>query len=133
MLGWRKRAPLRDPGLRAVGPDLLTLASGLALMLVWAGFVEAFFSQFHEPRFALLAQDCVRFARAAPSFYLPRPLQSDYMPMLAARTNTLRVQTRKALPLSLFLASPVTRFLACSIDLGCIAVLTSTFGYFSDF
>ena len=35
--------------LRAVGPDLVTLITGVALMLVWAGFVEAFFSQYHEP------------------------------------------------------------------------------------
>ncbi|MEO8044192.1 MAG: stage II sporulation protein M [Spartobacteria bacterium] len=48
LLGWRNRAPLRAR-LRAIGPDLLTLIGGLALMLVWAGIVEAFFSQFHEP------------------------------------------------------------------------------------
>lgn len=48
LLGWRTRAPLPER-LRAIGPDVLTLASGLALMLVWAGFIEAFFSQFHAP------------------------------------------------------------------------------------
>lgn len=48
LLGWRTRSALRDR-LRAIGPDLLTLIGGLALMLVWAGLVEAFFSQFHEP------------------------------------------------------------------------------------
>jgi uncharacterized membrane protein SpoIIM required for sporulation len=35
--------------LRAVVPDVVTLISGVALMLVWAGLVEAFFSQYHEP------------------------------------------------------------------------------------
>jgi hypothetical protein len=35
--------------LRAVAPDLVTLIFGVALMLVWAGIVEAFFSQYHEP------------------------------------------------------------------------------------
>jgi uncharacterized membrane protein SpoIIM required for sporulation len=35
--------------LRAVRPDLVTLISGVALMLIWAGLVEAFLSQYHEP------------------------------------------------------------------------------------
>jgi uncharacterized membrane protein SpoIIM required for sporulation len=48
LLGWRSRAPLRAR-LRAISKDLLMLASGLGLMLVWAGMVEAFFSQLHEP------------------------------------------------------------------------------------
>ena len=29
--------------------DLVTLAGGVALMLVWAGLVEAFLSQYHRP------------------------------------------------------------------------------------
>jgi uncharacterized membrane protein SpoIIM required for sporulation len=48
LLGWRSRARLRER-FRAVSGDVLTLIGGLALMLVWAGIVEAFFSQFHEP------------------------------------------------------------------------------------
>jgi len=35
--------------LVAIRGDLLTLIGGVALMLVWAGLVEAFFSQYHEP------------------------------------------------------------------------------------
>lgn len=35
--------------LRQAGPDLVTLIFGVALLLVWAGIVEAFFSQYHEP------------------------------------------------------------------------------------
>jgi uncharacterized membrane protein SpoIIM required for sporulation len=35
--------------LRAVMPDVVTLCFGAALMLVWAGIVEAFLSQYHEP------------------------------------------------------------------------------------
>jgi hypothetical protein len=34
---------------RKIAPDLATLAGGAALMLVWAGIVEAFFSQYHAP------------------------------------------------------------------------------------
>jgi hypothetical protein len=30
-------------------PDVVTLCFGAALMLVWAGIVEAFLSQYHEP------------------------------------------------------------------------------------
>ncbi len=35
--------------LRAVMPDVVTLCFGAAVMLVWAGIVEAFLSQYHEP------------------------------------------------------------------------------------
>lgn len=35
--------------LRAISPDVVTLIFGVALLLVWAGFVEAFLSQYHEP------------------------------------------------------------------------------------
>ena len=35
--------------MRAVVPDVATLCFGAALMLVWAGLVEAFLSQYHEP------------------------------------------------------------------------------------
>ncbi|MDB6094623.1 MAG: hypothetical protein JWM32_2185 [Verrucomicrobia bacterium] len=44
--GNRERLAAR---LRAAGPDVVTLSFGAALMLVWAGMVEAFFSQYHEP------------------------------------------------------------------------------------
>lgn len=48
MVGWGERRR-RWERLRAVGPDLVTLVGGAAVMLVWAGIVEAFFSQYHEP------------------------------------------------------------------------------------
>jgi uncharacterized membrane protein SpoIIM required for sporulation len=48
LIGWRSRAPLRMR-LRVVGPDLATLIGGVAILLVWAGLVESFFSQYHEP------------------------------------------------------------------------------------
>lgn len=35
--------------LRLVWADLVTLMGGVAIMLVWAGLVEALFSQYHEP------------------------------------------------------------------------------------
>lgn len=35
--------------LRSVVPDVVNLIGGVAVMLVWAGIVEAFFSQYHEP------------------------------------------------------------------------------------
>src|SRR5688572_14264615 len=49
--------------------------------------------------------------------------------MLPARPNTLRVHTPEGITFSLLLASPLTRFLACAVDLGCIMVLATTFGY----
>ena len=44
--GRRERLAAR---LRGVMPDVVTLTLGAALMLVWAGIVEAFLSQYHEP------------------------------------------------------------------------------------
>ena len=43
-----RRLPLRAR-LREISGDLATLIFGVALMLVWAGLVEAFLSQYHEP------------------------------------------------------------------------------------
>lgn len=48
LIGWGRRVPLAAR-LRAVSRDLTTLIFGVALMLVWAGFIEAFLSQYHEP------------------------------------------------------------------------------------
>jgi uncharacterized membrane protein SpoIIM required for sporulation len=35
--------------LKKVMPDVCYLISGVAVMLIWAGFIESFFSQYHEP------------------------------------------------------------------------------------
>jgi uncharacterized membrane protein SpoIIM required for sporulation len=35
--------------LREISTDLVTLIGGVAVLLVWAGLVESFFSQYHEP------------------------------------------------------------------------------------
>jgi uncharacterized membrane protein SpoIIM required for sporulation len=48
LIGRGDRAPLAAR-LRAIGPDLMTLIFGVAVMLVWAGVVESFLSQYHEP------------------------------------------------------------------------------------
>ena len=48
LVGRGDRLPL-PARLRRIGPDLLTLIAGVGLMLVWAGLVEAFLSQYHEP------------------------------------------------------------------------------------
>jgi uncharacterized membrane protein SpoIIM required for sporulation len=55
LIGWGGREPLAVR-LRAVGADLVTLISGVALLLVWAGFVESFLSQYHEPVFPYWAK-----------------------------------------------------------------------------
>lgn len=45
-----KRRPVSlKQRLRNAGPDIVTLMGGVALLLVWAGFIEAFLSQYHEP------------------------------------------------------------------------------------
>jgi uncharacterized membrane protein SpoIIM required for sporulation len=48
LIGWGQRTSLRTR-LRSIAGDLVTLIAGVALFLVWAGFVEAFLSQYHEP------------------------------------------------------------------------------------
>ncbi|HEY4300618.1 MAG TPA: stage II sporulation protein M [Candidatus Didemnitutus sp.] len=35
--------------LRSVADDVATLAGGASLMLIWAGMMESYFSQYHEP------------------------------------------------------------------------------------
>ena len=48
LIGWGKPISLKTR-LRKISGDLVTLIIGVAVMLVWAGIVEAFFSQYHEP------------------------------------------------------------------------------------
>lgn len=48
LIGWRTPQP-RSERLRAVAGDVFHLSMGAALMLVWAGLIEAFISQYHEP------------------------------------------------------------------------------------
>ena len=48
VIGRGSRQSLRAR-LREISPDLVTLIFGVGCLLVWAGFVEAFLSQYHEP------------------------------------------------------------------------------------
>lgn len=48
LIGRESGLPLGER-LRLVWADLVTLMGGVGVMLVWAGLVEALFSQYHEP------------------------------------------------------------------------------------
>ena len=48
LIGWGVREPLKAR-LRQIAPSLVTLIFGVAILLVWAGIIEAFLSQYHEP------------------------------------------------------------------------------------
>jgi uncharacterized membrane protein SpoIIM required for sporulation len=48
LLGWRNRLP-RTVRLRNAGRDLFAIVAGAAALLVWAGLIEAFVSQYHQP------------------------------------------------------------------------------------
>ena len=48
LIGWGGRTS-RSDRLRAVAPDLFAIIAGAAAMLIWAGLVEAFISQYHRP------------------------------------------------------------------------------------
>ncbi|HEY3898652.1 MAG TPA: stage II sporulation protein M [Chthoniobacter sp.] len=48
LIGRGDRASLGER-LRAIGKDLMALTCGFTVMLIWAGIVESFLSQYHEP------------------------------------------------------------------------------------
>lgn len=48
LIGRGRRTPLRTR-LREISGDIATLIFGVGLMLIWAGFIEAFLSQYHQP------------------------------------------------------------------------------------
>ena len=48
LIGWRSRQS-RAERLRLIVSDVVKLASAATVMLIWAGIVEAFVSQYHEP------------------------------------------------------------------------------------
>lgn len=50
LIGRGTRATMRQR-LKAISKDLLTLIGGVACLLVWAGIIEAFLSQYHAPVF----------------------------------------------------------------------------------
>jgi len=48
IIGSGNHVPLKMR-LRKVSGDLVTLISGVGIMLIWAGLIESFLSQYHEP------------------------------------------------------------------------------------
>jgi uncharacterized membrane protein SpoIIM required for sporulation len=48
LIGWNSNETVSQR-LRSIAGSLVTLITGAAVLLVWAGLVEAFFSQYHEP------------------------------------------------------------------------------------
>jgi uncharacterized membrane protein SpoIIM required for sporulation len=48
LIGWGDRTP-RAARLRAVAADLVAIVGGAGVLLIWAGIVEAFVSQYHQP------------------------------------------------------------------------------------
>jgi uncharacterized membrane protein SpoIIM required for sporulation len=48
LIGWGDSTGIRAR-FRTVSGDLVVLIGGVAVLLVWAGFVEAFLSQYHQP------------------------------------------------------------------------------------
>jgi uncharacterized membrane protein SpoIIM required for sporulation len=48
LIGWGSRAT-RRLRLRQISPVVVTLCGGAGVLLIWAGCVEAFLSQYHEP------------------------------------------------------------------------------------
>lgn len=55
LVGWGKRATLQQR-LHEISNDLLTLIGGVACLLIWAGLIEGFLSQRHEPEIPYAAK-----------------------------------------------------------------------------
>jgi len=75
LLGSGDRTPVRAR-LRAISNDLTLLILGVAVMLVWAGLVESFLSQYHEPVIPYAAKvlfGCIELAALA--FFLGRKVR----------------------------------------------------------
>ena len=64
LIGWGQRAPL-GTRLREISADIVTLIFGVGLLLVWAGFVEAFLSQYHEPVIPYVVKIALRLVELA--------------------------------------------------------------------
>jgi len=64
LVGWKNRESRRRR-LAAARNDIATLAGGMAVMLVWAGLVESFLSQYHQPVLPYsfkIAMGCIELA-----------------------------------------------------------------------
>ena len=48
LIGWGSRKSRRQR-LREIAPDLTTIIFGAGVLLIWAGIVESFLSQYHQP------------------------------------------------------------------------------------
>jgi uncharacterized membrane protein SpoIIM required for sporulation len=48
LIGWGSRKTRRQR-LREIGPDLVTIIFGAGVLLIWAGVIESFLSQYHQP------------------------------------------------------------------------------------
>jgi uncharacterized membrane protein SpoIIM required for sporulation len=64
LIGWRSRLS-RAERLRLIAGDVCTLSMGAALMLVWAGLIESFISQYHAPVLPYGAKIAFGFAELA--------------------------------------------------------------------
>ena len=72
LIGHGDRNPLKAR-MRQVMPDVVTLVGGMMIMLVWAGIIESFLSQYHKPvvpYWLKISFGCVELALLAAFFGL---------------------------------------------------------------
>ena len=82
MLLGRKDGRALGQRFRTVTPDAVILIFGAALLLVWAGIIEAFVSQHHEPTIPYSLKIIFgTLELAALSFYLWRSGKKNIAPM----------------------------------------------------
>ena len=90
--------------------------------MVWAGFVEAFLSQYHEPIIPYAAKIAFGVRRTGPARSVSAPNRgpapkSGNPKSARMKSNSLFIRTPEGIVFSQLLAGPVTRFLAWFIDL----------------
>ncbi len=95
VIGWGTRDSFKMR-LRAIRNDLMTLIGGVAILLVWAGTIEAFLSQYHEPVIPYWSK-----SRLAPSnsscsrCFLPRRAESPPLILLNAEFAEIQERTQR--------------------------------------
>jgi len=98
LIGRGTRVPLRTR-LREVSADVVTLMFGVAVFLVWAGIVESFVSQYHEPtipysikiafgtvELVLVILLLARSGRGEPTQASPSPVTGDRQPVTSSHS-----------------------------------------------
>ena len=128
MIGWGDRLS-RAERMRRVSGDVAMLACGVAVLLVWAGLVEAgIYLAVSRAGVTVRYQDWIRSrgGTGADRVSFPRGPGTEQCTM--TRAETLSVRTPEGVTFRLLLAGPFHRMTAFLIDFCVIAAAEQVFG-----